>query len=196
VSPESNSEFITERNHKLLDMIFFCENQYICHQILLSKYYSQGQSINNTFCNNCDNCTCRQKDDPIQFDVEEDALLMVKIVSVLVNEVSELTRTDIGYVYTSANNREVHAKKLSKTSVYNNKSLHPAKYIKKQSQALFLLDDLIIHGIVTYNIISKLSKTKNFISGKHHLSHNMFINGICEGSEDNVKEGNWEYFLK
>jgi superfamily II DNA helicase RecQ len=67
VSPESNSEFITERNHKLLDMIFFCENQYICRQILLSKYYSQGQSINNTFCNNCDNCTRRQKDDPIQF---------------------------------------------------------------------------------------------------------------------------------
>ena len=40
---------------------------------------------------------------------------------------------------------------------------------------------MIIHGIVTYNIISKLSKTKNFISGKHHLFHNMFINGICEG---------------
>ncbi|CAJ0830767.1 13252_t:CDS:2, partial [Entrophospora sp. SA101] len=152
VSPESNSEFITERNHKLLDMIFFCENQ--------------------------------QKDNPIQFDVEEDALLMVKIVSILVNEVSELTHTDIGYVNTSANNREVHAKKLSKTSVYNNKSLHPAKYIKKQSQALFLLDYLIIHGIVTYNIILKLSKTKNFISGKYHLSHNMFINGICEGAED------------
>ena len=35
---------------------------------------------------------------------------------------------------------------------------------------------MIIHGIVTYNIISKLSKTKNFISGKHHLFHN----GICE----------------
>ncbi|CAH1771187.1 15542_t:CDS:1, partial [Entrophospora sp. SA101] len=125
-----------------------------------------------------------QKDNPIQFDVEEDALLMVKIVSILVNEVSELTHTDIGYVNTSANNREVHAKKLSKTSVYNNKSLHPAKYIKKQSQALFLLDYLIIHGIVTYNIILKLSKTKNFISGKYHLSHNMFINGICEGAED------------
>ncbi|CAJ0767451.1 17903_t:CDS:2, partial [Entrophospora sp. SA101] len=62
----------------------------------------------------------RQKDNPIQFDVEEDALLMVKIVSILVNEVSELTHTDIGYVNTSANNREVHAKKLSKTSVYNN----------------------------------------------------------------------------
>ncbi|CAJ0629886.1 5677_t:CDS:2 [Entrophospora sp. SA101] len=126
----------------------------------------------------------RQKDNPIQFDVDEDALLMVKIVSILVNEVSESTHTDIGYVYTSANNREVHAKKLSKTSVYNNKSLHPAKYINKQSQALFLLDDLIICGIVTYNIISKLSKTKNFISGKYHLSHNMFINGICEGAED------------
>ena len=165
---------------------------YICRHYLLCNYYAwPGDSIPQS-CNDCDNCLRRLKDHPILCDISDDVDRMLEVVEAVTdflnNQQKEASRQDVVHVFCQAKNKSVKEKGLSELQIY--KSNLPQK-IKKQDDALHLLDWLIIEELVIREIVLRESNTN-----LSNLSCNLIIYGLKDGAVVEAKSRGWNYLLK
>jgi hypothetical protein len=172
--------------------MFYCEEVYTCRHQLLCKYYTWPGDLLPQQCNKCDNCLCRLKDNPVLCDISVDVQKMLEVVesvtNFLNNQQKRASRQDIMYVFCQAKNRVVKEKNLTELQIYKNN--WPRK-IRKQDDALHLLDWLIIEGLVVSDII--LQKSNPSLS---NLVCNLIICGVKDGAIIEAQSKEWNYLLK
>ena len=192
---EENDEriqYLLDQQKKIHEVMFYCEEIYTCRHQLLSRYYAWPGDLPSQQCNKCDNCLRYLKDNPILCDINVDVYKMLEVVesvtNFLNNQQKEASRQDIMYIFCQAKNKVVNEKNLSELQIY--KDNWPRK-IKKQDDALHLLDWLIIEGLVVCDIILQ-KPNPNF----SNLVCNLIICGLKDGAIVDAQSREWKYLLK
>lgn len=136
---------------------------HVCRQLILNSYYSWPKDKPAYSCKKRDNCIRFARDKPSLYDISSNVLRMLEVgavVDFLKRKQKDTTRDDIIGVFCQANNKNIKEKGLSELTIYkttNNKT------IKRQNDALHLLDQLIINGLVLSDIVlRKLPNLSNF----------------------------------
>ncbi|CAJ0823483.1 5155_t:CDS:2, partial [Entrophospora sp. SA101] len=183
--------YLLDKQRDIFNVIYYCEELYVCRQVILNGYYSWPKDKPAPSCKKCDNCIRFAKDKPSLYDISSDVLRMLEVVDAVVDflkrKQKDNTRDDIIGVFCQANNKNIKEKGLSELMIYkttNNKT------IKRQNDALHLLDQLIINGLVLSDIV--LRKLPNLSNFHCYIA----IIGLKEDSIAEAMSKKWQTLLK
>ena len=158
--------------------------------MLLSKIHCwSGDEITNE-CHDCDNCKQHEKDKPIHVDFQDDALRMIKIIEALLT-IPELglTKEIVVDVLCHVNNKIMVEKKIIDLPIYQEIHAHKSK---SKEEGVWILNDLIVHGIVKENAV--LERMGNGTSASFTLS--VLIVGVIINAESEIESQEWNYLVK
>src|SRR5437588_2672540 len=82
-------KYLAKAREKIFEVIHFCEEQYICREYMLAKYFAWNGDILNPPCGYCDNCLQVRAEPVRKTDVKADAIRMVEVVEEVVNKLHE-----------------------------------------------------------------------------------------------------------
>ena len=114
--------YLARAREKIFEVVHFCEEQYICREYMLAKYFAWNGDIINPPCGRCDNCTRVQAESVRKINVESDTIRMVEVVKEVMNKLHEtgkiISPKDIIQVYyhLKCDNEE-----LTSMKIYNEK---------------------------------------------------------------------------
>ena len=174
---------------KIFEVVHFCEEQYICREYMLAKYFSWNGDTLNPPCGHCNNCLRVQNESVHRVDVKSDAIRMIEVVEEVMNKLHEsnkiTTPKDVVQVYC---NLKCDNEELTSLKIYGEKQ---KKLVQTKADALHLLDLLIIREMVKVMINLYRPNPNGNV-----LQTNIHIVGIVEGGSALIMVENWEIYLR
>jgi len=182
-------EYLAKACEKIFEVVHFCEEQYICREQMLAKYFAWNGDNLSPPCAHCDNCLRVQAELVHEVDVKTDAIKMVEVVEEIINKLREsgklISPKDIIQVYCQL---KCDNEELTSLNIYRETR---KKIVRTKADAQHLLDWLIIRGMV--KIMINLYRPN---PNGNTLQTNIHIVGVIEGVTAIVMEKNWKMWLR
>ncbi|CAB5204057.1 hypothetical protein RhiirA5_418559 [Rhizophagus irregularis] len=178
-------EYLAKICEKIFKVVHFCEEQYICREQMLAKYFAWNGDILSPPYTHCDNCLRVQAELAHKVDVRTDTIKMVEVIKKVINKLNEngklTTQKDIIQVYCQLkyDNEELTSLKI----YYETRK----KFVQIKIYAQHLLDWLIVRGVVKVKINLYWPNPNG-----NTLQTNIHIFGVVEGVNAIVMKKNWE----